>query len=841
MAYDSVGKLSSVTDTQSRALSAAYDASNRLSALTDPTARKWTYAYDTAGDLSTYTNPAQQATKFAYDSAHNLTQLTDPRGNITKISYDASRRVTQIVRLSSPTATTGPTTKFAYGTGSMACPTGTTSTAVTEPRGFITTYCWDGERRVVKVRDALNHDRDSTYDSDSNVTQLADGSSVSKAAFLEGGRLSNAQSPTGATRSFLYESQTGQSHTFFPTQLTNPQGKRTALTWSANNLTRVTDGQQGQTVFTYNADGTLASSTSPKGVGLTDPNPYRTLYSYDSNGNLTKVDYPTLLGDELYTYDPLSRVSKRTDGKGQQTTYTYDALDRVTKVTFQDATSVSYSYDGNGNRTSRTGATGTTSYTYDALNRLTKETFPDTSSNSYSYDDAGNLTAFTDGGGTVSYAYDQVGNMTALTEPTGAKTTFGYDVRDNRTSTTFPGSVTISRAFDASDRITEVRALKSGATTPIAHFTYSYAYRDANGVLQDGDLRQRVEDRKAGTATAYAYDGLDRLLEAHRTLLSTGATQDRWTYAWDANSNRTSETRNGTTVSSSFNAANQLTSRGATTYSYDLAGNLTSSTDGLSLGYNAKNQTASAKAPGTTYTETWTWHGADQWERAKATGHPDGDFTYRNSALGASGLAGTSGHDSRYTRDDEGGLISFRQAGGNEYYIQDALGSVVAMTDGAGNVTRSYTYDPFGNTLSSTGLHQPWRFAGAYVDTAGLYKMGHRFYDPKTGRWAQRDSIDHPSDPRQSNRYSYAGGNPVSFTDVTGQGLEFDEIVDDVGQAVAELASRATECDVVVTGLTLAGATVGPEGAAMGVAAGVTYCAIRTVNQLNEVSRDARD
>ncbi|MER7776715.1 RHS repeat-associated core domain-containing protein [Streptomyces sp. NPDC096191] len=28
---------------------------------------------------------------------------------------------------------------------------------------------------------------------------------------------------------------------------------------------------------------------------------------------------------------------------------------------------------------------------------------------------------------------------------------------------------------------------------------------------------------------------------------------------------------------------------------------------------------------------------------------------------------------------------------------------------------------------------QPYRFAGAYADPTGLYKMGHRYYDPTLG------------------------------------------------------------------------------------------------------------
>ncbi|MEV7209449.1 RHS repeat-associated core domain-containing protein [Streptomyces sp. NPDC093554] len=34
---------------------------------------------------------------------------------------------------------------------------------------------------------------------------------------------------------------------------------------------------------------------------------------------------------------------------------------------------------------------------------------------------------------------------------------------------------------------------------------------------------------------------------------------------------------------------------------------------------------------------------------------------------------------------------------------------------------------------------QPFRCAGAYADPIGLYKLGHRYYDPTLGRFTQPD------------------------------------------------------------------------------------------------------
>ncbi|NEE19645.1 RHS repeat-associated core domain-containing protein [Streptomyces sp. SID7499] len=58
---------------------------------------------------------------------------------------------------------------------------------------------------------------------------------------------------------------------------------------------------------------------------------------------------------------------------------------------------------------------------------------------------------------------------------------------------------------------------------------------------------------------------------------------------------------------------------------------------------------------------------------------------------------------------------------------------------------------------------QPHRHAGTYLDPTGLYKMGHRYYDPTLGRFTQPD----PSG-QETNPYLYADGDPISNIDPTG-------------------------------------------------------------------------
>lgn len=57
-----------------------------------------------------------------------------------------------------------------------------------------------------------------------------------------------------------------------------------------------------------------------------------------------------------------------------------------------------------------------------------------------------------------------------------------------------------------------------------------------------------------------------------------------------------------------------------------------------------------------------------------------------------------------YTRDPDGKLISQRTPTGRHYYLFDALGSVVGLTNASGEVVARYRYDPY----ASSSATSPW-------------------------------------------------------------------------------------------------------------------------------------
>ena len=95
------------------------------------------------------------------------------------------------------------------------------------------------------------------------------------------------------------------------------------------------------------------------------------------------------------------------------------------------------------------------------------------------------------------------------------------------------------------------------------------------------------------------------------------------------------------------------------------------------------------------------------------------------------------------------------------------------MTSDTGNKVNSYDYDIYGvmlNQVEKTGVNNPFKFAGGYLDASGYYLFGVRYYDPSLGRWTQQDPVGGSlGDLNSGNRYAYADDDPVNEVDLSGR------------------------------------------------------------------------
>jgi len=128
--------------------------------------------------------------------------------------------------------------------------------------------------------------------------------------------------------------------------------------------------------------------------------------------------------------------------------------------------------------------------------------------------------------------------------------------------------------------------------------------------------------------------------------------------------------------------------------------------------------------------------------------------------------------------------ISERRSGTTKFYHQNDLGTVSRITNTSQSTTDAKQYDAFGVLVASSGsTPTPFGYAGAWgyqedVDSE-LKLLGHRYYDPATGRFLTRDPI---KDGR--NWYGYCGNNPKNWIDPSG--LSFWPWADDVWVNMSE-------------------------------------------------------
>ena len=110
--------------------------------------------------------------------------------------------------------------------------------------------------------------------------------------------------------------------------------------------------------------------------------------------------------------------------------------------------------------------------------------------------------------------------------------------------------------------------------------------------------------------------------------------------------------------------------------------------------------------------------------------------------------------------------LSENRGGTSVYYDFDRLGNLWTA-DGTGKSQyAAVDYSAFGITLAGSA-GTPFGYGGAngcQTDLdASLVLMGHRYYDPRTGRFLTQDPAG-----SGNNWYAYAGNNPVNKTDPSG-------------------------------------------------------------------------
>jgi len=430
-------------------------------------------------------------------------------------------------------------------------------------------------------------------------------------------------------------------------------------------------------------------------------------------------------------------------------------------------------------------AAGTSAYAYYAGGQLWTEDGPwssDTVTNLYNSARlrSGSILAQATGTWTNGFAYDAAHRLTNVTSTAGAFSYAYTGVGSLVQKLSLPNTSYITNVYDNVARLTSTKLNNSGNTTLNKH---EYLYNAGN---------QRI--RHTRTDDSYytnTYDNIGQLLTAD----STVASEDRF-YGYDAGWNLAKRTNNTTVYTFGVNVKNELTNGPTATYGYDNNGNLTSSSSGyVTYTYNAENQLVTWQSYLTAKTDfvydgrgrlrkrlEYTWMGSpyNQWSSATETRYvydgmrvieertggnvPAVAYT-RGSDLsgsfeGAGGIGGLLARSHQYT---SGSLTN------NNYYHADGGGNVTMLIDTNQSTVATYRYDPFGNTISSSGSlasANVYRFSSKEIHVASaMYYYGYRFYDPNLQRWLNRDPIEELGG---INLYLFTRNGPLNRIDPFG-------------------------------------------------------------------------
>ncbi len=326
-----------------------------------------------------------------------------------------------------------------------------------------------------------------------------------------------------------------------------------------------------------------------------------------------------------------------------------------------------------------------------------------------------------------------------------------------------PNGVNYEYKYDALNRLSSLAEYYKGG--PILG---AYAYtRGPTGILLG-------EQGLNGSDTfTWTYDAAYRL--TGETRVNFGTTTYQASYSYDAVGNRTSATINGQTTNYTYNRLDQLTSTSAGAQdSYDGRGNLTQITLGsstTSYSYDAADRLTRVTLPNGT-SASYAYDAAGR--RVQQTvGTSVTNYLWDEASTSGDVVQETDGNGvtqaSYVLGDDE--LLAQTRSGAVSYDLSDGQNNVRLLTDGNGAVTDHYTYDAYGNLLSSQGTTvNPYRYTGQQLDSlTGLYDLRARYYDPTSGRFLSRDTagID-VSNPVEVNRYSYAQDDPINLIDPSG-------------------------------------------------------------------------
>ena len=555
---------------------------------------------------------------------------------------------------------------------------------------------------------------------------------------------------------------------------------------------------------TYNADGSVATSTDQRGVVHT--------YGYDNLGRQISdiATIPTGSGvDNSVTsigrvYDDQGRLAKLTSygptgGIVNQDVYAYDQWGNVAQ-----------SWQSNSGAAVTTGSNQSPSVQYSYADGATNGAAQYVRLASYTTPD-GNVVGFTYGDSSTAGQLDQaMGQVQTISYNATTIATYSYLGDGTVAGETRPavsGGLNLTVTLDNLGNVAS-QAWTANNSTVLDGYSYTY---DASG-----NRLTRTNQTNSAMNESYTYDNLDRLTLMTR---GSGTYSQTWTLDQEGNQSAVSTTANDTTTSQTEtnNSSNEITSvSGQANPTYDAAGNMTfDGTDHYT--YDAWNRMTAVYAdnsgqPGTVIA-TYSYDATSR-RIAETVGSGQSAVTTTFCFNGTRVVQTTSGNQTADYIWDTNGITPICRITSSQpiYFTTDANANVTAIIDGStGQVIERYVYSAYGQqtiyssdwttTLTtssagnSLGFASYWQESGTTLDRS----EGTRLTDVPLGVWTSPDPAGYID---TTNIYQFCESNPENSIDpsglyyftITGDSVTYDSNFWDNPKVSTHVAVKTKSC-----------------------------------------------
>jgi len=474
-----------------------------------------------------------------------------------------------------------------------------------------------------------------------------------------------------------------------------------------------------QATYSYAGDGAVIQEVNPSGSWSS--------FAYDASRRLVGVTSSDGKGDAVFGYDEFGRMSSASNA----------------------VAAYAYARNAGGVATGENATVGTNVFAYaravDEFGRVCGRGIPGVRWQTISYDGRGRVASLSNDVASIVYSYSE-------------------DGEDEGWVTTLSGGTVVRRQV--------VRdAYRRDIVIAVTNFV--------NGVAVEGfDYSRDASGRIVGcNDSVFAHDSLGRTVAAE--ICESGSPAASFAYSYDDAGNFVSLAQGTNVYACTANALNQCVSFGGETVVTDADG-CVAEFDGKSFGYDSALRLDSVS----TTNEELAAFAYDAFGRrvARMSGESTSFFFYDGwnlvRELRTTGGENVGVDEYFWGRDVSssldgaggvGGLVLLVHDGAAYVPLYDANGNITAYVGASGSLVARYTYDCFGNVISSSGEQAGdfrFGFSTKYQDEAtGLLLYECRCYSPVLGRWMTRDPI---GEDGGVNLYAFCEDDPLDNCDYLG-------------------------------------------------------------------------